>query len=214
MRAIEMTETDLEKRTNPVEDGSEDGYGLGLALVDFHNFMQREDSASAVVSAAEDAVESVAAAFADSGNVAEVDIRLYGGWLDEAGHTSPNAATLLSALPQLRGRRKGMVVRPELATAMMVDPALRLHGTVRLRTRRRREKMVDQMIGCDAMFLAGSIGDRTEVVVFSSDDDLIPPMLMAHKTNPGRTRWVRRRSTLPRPNDQQLKRLGLHITER
>ena len=98
--------------------------------------------------------------------------------------------------------------------AMMVEPGLRLHGTVRLRGRRRREKMVDQMIGCDAMFLAGGDGLIADVVVFSNDDDLVPPMLMANKSTPGLTRWVRKQSSHARPNDQRLRGLGLSILEK
>ena len=188
--------------------------GLGLALVDFHNFMPDRGGASRVQDAAAHTVEAVADTFADSRNTTTLDIRLYGGWLDEDGHPSPNAQTLLATLPYLRGRRRGMVVRPELAMAMMVEPSLRLHGTVRLRSGRRREKMVDQMIGCDAMFLAKGDGRHADVAVFSGDDDLVPPLLMAHSFKPGMTRWVRKPSSYARPNDKRLRRLGLLILEK
>ena len=187
--------------------------GLGLALVDFHNFMTDRGGESRVQAAAEDAVETVTETFANSGRVVALDIRLYGGWLDEGGHPSPNARALLETLPHLRGRRRGMVVRPELAMAMMVEPAMRLHGTVRLRGARRREKMVDQMIGCDAVFLAGAGGGHADIAVFSGDDDLVPPLLLAHKIKPGWVQWVRKGSSQARPNDQQLRNLGLLIQE-
>lgn len=198
-------------QANPDEQST---VGLGLALVDFHNFVASESGGSRIQAAAEDAVEAVVDTFADSRTIAALDIRLYGGWLDEDGRPSPNAQTLLATLPHLRGRRRGMVVRPELAMALMIEPALRLHGTVRLRGSRRREKMVDQMIGCDAMFLAGSEGLIADVAVFSSDDDLVPPLLMVNKTMPGLTRWVRKQSNHARPNDQGLRNLGLRILEK
>lgn len=50
--------------------------GLGLALVDFHNFLTDRGSESRVQAAAEDAVETVTETFADSGNIAALDIRL------------------------------------------------------------------------------------------------------------------------------------------
>jgi len=186
---------------------------LGLALVDFHNFVADRTDRSGIQAAAEDAVDAAVQAFVHWGSVAALDIRFYGGWLDEDGHPSPNAQTLLATLPDLRGRRRGVVVRPELAMATMVEPTLRLHGTVRLRGGRRREKMVDQMIGCDMVFLAGSGGSFADIAVFSSDDDLIPPLLMANKIKPNLARWVRKQSTHTRPNDQRLRHLGLIILE-
>ncbi len=201
------------KSSSQINPDEQSTAGLGLALVDFHNFVADRSSGSSIQAAAQDAVDAAVQAFAHSGTVAALDIRFYGGWLDEDGHPSPNAQTLLATLPDLRGRRRGMVVRPELAMAMMAEPTLRLHGTVRLRGGRRREKMVDQMIGCDMVFLAGSEGSFVDIAVFSSDDDLIPPLLMTNKIKPNLARWVRKHSIHTRPNDQRLRHLGLTILE-
>ena len=63
-------------------------------------------------------------------------------------------------------------MRPTLAVAMCQFPDLVLRGTVRLRSKRKRQKMVDGMLGSDAVF---SVADGvTPVGVITGDDDLIP----------------------------------------
>ena len=181
----------------------------GLALVDFHNYMSPKTSRTGLQSTAEELVKTVVATFSDwQPQIREIDLRLYGGWIDEAGDTSPDASVLLPFIPYLNGRYNGIVVRLSLATTMLVQPEFTLSGTVRLQVRRHRQKMVDQMIGCDAIFMTG---DSVLVAVFSDDDDMIPPLVMAHSIKPGSTLWVRR-TTTKRPNDKLLKTLQLSVT--
>ena len=183
----------------------------GLALVDFHNLYRGRRDQVGIESAAEEIVDQVTTTFLGlAQEVQGIDIRLYGGWLDEDGLTSPDTEVLLPMLPYLRGRRRGIVVRPSLATTMLAYPGFQLRGTVRLRTRPYRQKMVDQMIGCDAIFVAG---DASEIVtaVFTDDDDIIPSLMSAHSIRPGAARWIRAASEVNRPNDQQLRSLGLNI---
>ena len=182
----------------------------GLALVDFHNYVSPQASRTDLQSTAEELVKIVVATFSDwQPRIREIDLRLYGGWIDEAGDTSPDARDLLPFIPYLNGRCNGIVVRLSLAKTMLVQPNLTLYGTVRLLVRPHRQKMVDQMIGCDAIFMTG---ESVPVAVFSDDDDMVPPLVMAHSTNPG-TALLVRRTTTNRPNDNQLKTLQLSITD-
>ena len=139
----------------------------------------------------------------------ELDVRLYGGWMDERGVPSPAAFLLLQVVPALRGRRHGVIVRPSLATAMVRFPDFRLRGTVRLRTKPKRQKMVDGMLGCDAIFVAA---DRlTRIGVVTDDDDLVPALLAAHAANGSWTTWVRFRRSREGLNDRRLADRGLRI---
>lgn len=139
----------------------------------------------------------------------ELDVRLYGGWTDERGIPSPAAFLLLQVVPALRGRRHGVIVRPSLATAMVQLPDVRLWGTVRLRTKPKRQKMVDGMLGCDAIFVATE--GLTRVGVVTDDDDLVPALLAAHAANGTWTIWVRSRRSREGLNDRRLANRGLRI---
>ena len=139
----------------------------------------------------------------------EIDVRLYGGWVDEYGLPSPMANRLLPILPALRGRRYGMIVRPSLATAMVEFPDTILKGTVRLRTKQRRQKMVDGMIGCDAMCAAAVVPDGIALV--TDDDDLVPAALSANAAARTTLAWLRPRPAGTAPNDGSLTRRGVRI---
>lgn len=181
----------------------------GIALVDYHNvhgLLARPGTSPRLT--LEPTLDLVATAFDRIAGGWIVDARLYGGWLDEIGNATESANVLLSLLPYLRGRRKGSVVRPSLATALLGYPPSRLHGTLRTRARSRREKMVDQMLGSDLVHLARA--DNVHAVVFSDDDDLVPPLITACIARSSSTRLVRS-SRRARPNDALLASLGLEI---
>ena len=139
----------------------------------------------------------------------ELDVRFYGGWTDEHGLPSRDAHWLLQTLPALRGRRDGLIVRPSLAMAMLQFPDLILRGTVRLQTRQRRQKMVDGMLGCDAVFAATE--GLTRVGVVTGDDDLVPATLSAHAVNADLTVWMRPRTTGEGLNDRRLAERSLRM---
>lgn len=181
----------------------------GIALVDYHNvhgFLARPEGSPRLT--VEPMLDLVATAFDRIAGGWLVDVRLYGGWVDEVGNATENANVLVGLLPYLRGRRRGLIVRPSLAVALLGYPQARLRGTLRTRSRRRREKMVDQMLGSDLMHLART--DDVHAVVFSDDDDLVPPLINACLARPSSTRLVRS-SRRARPNDAQLSKLGLII---
>lgn len=184
----------------------------GLALVDYDNLSPpprpgRDTPRPGVRQVVDAVVVTFRRAFRE---VRELDIRLYGGWIDEAGGRSRAALGLDAELPLLRGIVRGVDVRPVIATTIFRDPELVLRGTVRLRPRRPRQKMVDGMLGCDAMF-AASLG-MERVGVFTDDEDLAPALLAARvgSSAPGPA-WMRRRATGTAPNDGLLAERGVRI---
>lgn len=183
----------------------------GLALVDYDNMCRyTNDSKVDIELHTVDLIDTLAQAFRDIfPDLKELDVRLYGGWIDEFGIVSPVAYWLLQILPVLRGRRHRLIVRPSLATAMVQFPNMILQGTVRLHGRRKRQKMVDSMLGCDAMFIAAT--DLVRIGLVTDDDDLVPAALSAHTANPALMVWMRPRSIGRGLNDQKLSAQGLRI---
>ena len=182
----------------------------GLALVDYDNLCPDNRSEPEVELRTAELLDSLArASQAAFPGLRELDVRLYGGWLDELGIPSLSARWLLPLLPVLRGRRRGMIVRPTLATTMLQFPGVELRGTVRLQARRRRQKMVDAMLGCDAVF-AAALG-QSRVGIVSDDDDLLPAALSAHAAGPAGTAWMRRRAAGAGINDRALSERGVRI---
>ena len=191
----------------------------GLALVDYDNLRgYRRKSKADFERHAEDLIDTLVRAFRTGfPELRELDVRFYGGWTDEHGLPSRDALWLLQTLPSLRGRRHGLIVRPSLATAMLQFPDLILRGTVRLdesQPQRKRQKMVDGMLGCDAVF-AATEGLARRVGVVTDDDDLVPATLSAHAANTKLTVWMRLRHTGTGLNDRSLteRRLPIHRLE-
>ena len=183
----------------------------GLALVDYDNVCGHLNKTRADVELrTEGLVDTIAHRFSrDYPELRELDIRFYGGWIEERGLPSPAAAWLFQVLPVLRGRRRGIIVRPTLAVAMCQFPDLILRGTVRLRSKRKRQKMVDGMLGSDAVFSAADGVARVGVI--TGDDDLIPALLSAQAAGAGRIAWMRTRAIGEGINDRELIHRGLRI---
>ena len=183
----------------------------GLALIDHDNFRPRDRKSRADLEIdARVLVDSVARAFAIAfPDARELDVRLYGGWTDETGGPSRDASWLHELLPNLRGRRYGLIIRPALATTMIRFPGFLLRGTVRGQGRNQRQKMIDGMMGCDA-FHVTSCG-RTHVGIVTDDDDLLPAALSAHGANAGALVWMRSRGPGSAINDPALLHEGLRI---
>lgn len=183
----------------------------GLALVDYDNVCGHLNKTRADVELrTEDLVDTIAHQFShEFPELRELDIRLYGGWIEERGLPSPAADWLFHILPVLRGRRRGIIVRPTLAVAMCQFPDLVLRGTVRLQSKRKRQKMVDGMLGSDAVF---SVADgATRVGVVTGDDDLIPALLSANAAGAGQIIWMRTRAVGEGLNDKDLIQRGLRV---
>ena len=184
-----------------------------LALVDYDNLCEWNIHSQAeteyhMPQLVDDLATTFGKVFPDT---REIDIRLYGGWIDEGGVMSPTANLLLPILPTLRGRRRGVIVRPSLATALIGFPDMVLNGTVRLRARRRRQKMVDGMLGCDAMYVAAAAPARVALV--TDDDDLVPAALSATAVASPAIVWMRPRPFGRGPNDRPLARRGVQFQD-
>ena len=186
----------------------------GLALIDLDNFRERDKKSKADLEFdTETLVDDVARTFATVFPAArELDVRLYGGWTDEIGSPSRDASWLYGLLPDLRGRRHGLIVRPTLATTMIQFPEFLLRGTVRVQARRQRQKMIDGMIGCDALYIAATNG-RTYISIVTDDDDLLPATLSAHRANADMLAWMRTRTVGSAINDAGLLNEGLKIRQ-
>lgn len=189
----------------------------GLALVDYDNLCRYEKTATKadVELRTLELVDLLASAFrAAFSRLNELDIRFYGGWIDERGLASPDSVRLLEILPGLRGRRCGLIVRPSLATTMVRFPRMILKGTVRLRTPRRgrpwrEQKMVDGMLGFDA--LSAAEGGATRVGIVTDDDDLVPAVLSAHAARAEAIVWMRPRPAGHGLNDRSMTERGVRI---
>ena len=183
----------------------------GLALIDLDNFRERNKKSKVNLEFdTETLVDDVARAFATVFPTArELDVRLYGGWRDETGSPSHEASWLYELLPGLRGRRHGLIVRPALATTMIQFPEFLLRGTVRGRGRRQRQKMIDGMIGCDALYIATR--GPTYIGIVTNDDDLLPATLSAHRENADVLVWIRPRAIGSAVNDTGLLNEGMRI---
>lgn len=182
----------------------------GLALVD-HDNLRPHGTRSGGDPVADTAllVESVVSGFrAVFAEVREVEVRFYGGWTDEEGEESPAAKNLAAILPFLGDRVRGVTVRLAPAPAMLTFPDLVLRGTVRLRTRPPRQKMVDGMIGCDAL---AAVRSTRRVGVVSDDEDLVPALLAARAFPEGAAFWLRTRAFGAGLNDASLRERGVRI---
>lgn len=200
--------------TLPSDAGSfPDHLGQGLALVDYDNvcrYKNKEPSGAEVELHTAELLDRLARAFCRVfPYLKELDVRLYGGWIDERGVSSSLARSLLEVLPLLRGRRYGLIVRPSLATTLVQFPDWTLRGTVRFRFGSRRQKMVDGMLGCDAMFVAAA--DPGPVGLVTDDEDLLPAALSAHAASTQPMVWMRPRSMGKGLNDWGLSERGLRI---
>lgn len=182
----------------------------GLALVDHDNLRPPGthtggDPLAETVFLVESVVSGFRAVFAE---VREVEVRFYGGWTDEEGRDSPAAKDLAAILPFLGGRVRGVTVRTAMAQALLTFPDLLLRGTVRLRTRPPRQKMVDGMIGCDAL---SAVRSTRRVGVVSDDEDLVPALLAARAFPEGSACWLRTRHFGAGLNDVSLRERGVPI---
>lgn len=190
----------------------------GIALVDYDNVRDRNRPEREPVRAdhelwATDLVADVTLAFRRAlPDLVELDLRLYGGWIAENGRWSPSAEWLMRLVPTLRGRRDGILIRPVLATRMTQFPSVSLRGTIRLKSRRRRQKMVDGMLGFDALHFARNAAAPVGMLaIVSDDDDMIPALLTVQDASVAPTVWLRKRVAGSGLNDEAVQRHGVSI---
>lgn len=191
----------------------------GIAFVDYDNVRDRGGTESRQPLRADhelwatDLVSAVALAFRRTlPNLVELDLRLYGGWVSENARWSPSGEWLLPLVASLRGRRHGILVRPVLAAKMAQFPLVNLRGTMRLKSRQPRQKMVDGMLGFDALHFARNAAPPLGMLgIVSDDDDMIPALLTVQDASLAPTIWLRRRAVGSGLNDSALQRHGVSI---
>ena len=184
-----------------------------LALIDFDNFRSnRQRAATDIADCAQRLLNGVSEAFRSVfPETTELDARFYGGWIDVGGSLTQDAIRLHKILTTFRGRRYGLIVRPALATAIISVPDLPLRGTVRGRGLQLHQKMVDTMIGCDAIHIAHY--ESVYLGIVTTDDDLLPAALSAHTVRQGMLVWMRSRPVGSGCNDTELQNRGLYLHE-
>lgn len=185
----------------------------GLALVDFENlYKDVGQHRGDLTMVAQTIVTRVARKFASIfPEVRSLDVRLYGGWTERLGGPTQHSVLLQAALPSMRGRRHGLIVRPILAESMLILPDLVLKGTYRWISGSPQQKMVDQMLGCDAIHTAQYVD--LYVAIVTTDDDLLPATITAHVSSPGTVVWMRNRPVGSACNDSELLDQGLYIVD-
>lgn len=144
--------------------------------------------------------------------VREVEVRLYGGWLDQDGLFLPLAEWILADLASHRSLSHGIRLKPTLCVSLAQRPGYRLFGTCRTDTRPRRQKMIDLMVGFDAHFFARTYA--SPIVVLCDDEDFVPAAILSRVSPVPKSDlvWVKSNSMRRRPNDLELTRLGVRIS--
>lgn len=137
------------------------------------------------------------------GTAGEIEIRLYGGWVNEKGHYTRNAQWMFSAMRYHRGRREGILIKPQLITSLSIRPGDHLVGTFRAFASPPGQKMVDGMIMVDALHYSDSRCDS--LMIFSDDDDLVPAAVTAAMNRSRGVRWIRVREDGRGLNDSLCK---------
>lgn len=186
-----------------------------LALVDFDNYWirWRLGRAAAVGDFADLLLDAIAQATSEVLLDEEhLDVRLYAGWVLADGQFSRAYEELSSAVACMRGRRRGMIVRPTLALAPIADSSAVFRGTVRKRSGQLTQKIVDGHIVSDVIFASIEQLDRS-VAVVSDDDDLVPGVVVASKYERARIVLMRARSSGAGINDRLVELSGAKISQ-
>lgn len=174
-----------------------------VALVDYDNMRQvkpertqlevEANLATLIGQIREKAREHVA-------SVGEIEIRLYGGWVNERGQYTRNAQWLFASLRRHWGRRDGVILKPRLITRLAARPTDPLVGTFRAFASPPGQKMVDSMLTVDAIhFSARPSGG---LMIFSDDDDFVPAAIVAGMSRSQGIHWIRVRATGQGLNDR------------
>jgi len=122
--------------------------------------------------------------------VHEVICRLYGGWFDITGGATEQRSWILKHLRRLQGLADGVRLVPETADSLLCFPYARLRGTYK----NKQQKMVDQMLAHDAVFLARS-SEHSSLLLIADDDDYVPASIVIATQTSTRLIWLRQRAS-------------------
>lgn len=145
-----------------------------LVLADFDNFRNKNRNSDFDFEISVSKIKSAIAKVEKAITNEEILVRLYGGWLNEFGKFTPRAQILLRFLPDLRTRIGRKIVKSELALGILGSSPRENIRCLHLSSQN-KQKMVDTLISVDAV----KSSEYTELVVFSKDTDLLPPILEA-----------------------------------
>jgi hypothetical protein len=193
----------------PAGPGSTTMSDLAIVLVDYDNVRLRVDRnpLDANFNAAMLTMDIIWKIRQTLARPREYHIRLYGGWIDELGQLTSLGQWLLVASSALRGRKHGVLVKPQVATSVAIRATEILIGTTRKDTVKARQKMVDCMIAVDLLHYSRS----ETVVVVSDDDDLVPAVFAATVRCAGHVVWLRHRHAGWGLNDSLLTAAGVRF---
>lgn len=121
--------------------------------------------------------------------VAEIGLRLYGGWITNRGQYSQRAQMLLATLASARRKLNGVSVRPDLAFQLANTQHARFVGTLREDRSPPVQKMVDTLMAIDLLTLS----ENFPVFLATDDDDLVPAIAAAAFRSAQPAYLVRRR---------------------
>jgi hypothetical protein len=124
-----------------------------------------------------------------TGQVHEVDCRLYAGFTDRHGGATEQYTRTLRQLRRLTGLQDRVRIVPRIARALACFPYTNLRGTYK----NGAQKMVDQMLGHDALFYA-RLGTYDSMLIIANDDDYVPALLTVATQTRKAVKWLRKRS--------------------
>ena len=133
---------------------------------------------------------------------AEIELRLYGGWLNETAHFTQRGDWLLKRLHAARGLFSGNRVVPVLPLAIAERNSHVLRGLCRSKSGVQVQKMVDSMICVDLLHYSRTRSGL--IVTASDDDDLVPALLAASLSSTTPLRMLRHRAARHGLNDDHL----------
>lgn len=103
----------------------------------------------------------------------ETIVRLYGGWVDKRGSFTAAGNWVFATIGNIRGRRQGARITPEVVLNVIYQDLPRLIGTFR----DGGQKIVDTLIVADAIVL--STETECPILFLSDDEDVLPGAIIA-----------------------------------
>jgi hypothetical protein len=120
--------------------------------------------------------------------VAEVDLRVYGGFFAHDGTSTAPYSFLIRRMKAVEGLSNGMRIRVSPAVSLACKSSARIIGTYR----DGRQRMVDQMLAQDALYLASNYD---VLGILADDEDYFPAILALSTLSKVPVRWLRQRPT-------------------
>lgn len=183
-----------------------------LALVDYDNVMSAEEKNKGDTAANIYDICSIISRYITDRDpsVEEVNLRLYGGWVDLSMRETVRASWLLAEISAFRTRINKIRFKPSIVRDLIDYPTATLIGTYQ----NKEQKMVDAMISFDLLSFSKEYDGI--IILFSDDTDFVPALLLA-SVEGGKKRRIhlirRFKETGVPPNDRYLIDAGITINK-